>query len=318
MNSYPARRYYERVAEASGYPLAALERVFRLSALLADIAAHAGDELLFCGGTALNLLHLDAPRLSVDLDLDYVGSADAGEAQARRKGLIAELGRLADSSGYRVDLARQSYALAHLTLRYENTVGRSDALKIDLNFLDRVPVLGPVRMALRHPFGDDLSAAPVLTFALAELAASKIVALARRGLARDLFDVAELAQIPDLDRDVVRTVLAVRGAGYAPPSPEHYSPTAGDRVRTADWRAQVVALARRDQPVDLTSAKQQTRQLLRDVLHLQPNQVRFLRNLEAGNLDATGLGDAELVARAHANPSLLWRIQRGIEGLEER
>jgi len=51
VNSYPARRYYERVADASGYPLASLERVFRLTALLVDIVARVPDELLLRGGT---------------------------------------------------------------------------------------------------------------------------------------------------------------------------------------------------------------------------------------------------------------------------
>ena len=190
---------------------------------------------------------LRQPRLSVDLDLDYIGSADAKEAQQRRPALLAELEEIARRVGYRVEQSRQSYAMAHLVLRYENTAGTSDALKLDLNFLDRVPVLEPVFLSLRHPFGDDLAAPLTVTFALDELAASKIIALVRRGLARDLFDVGELARLADLDHEVVRTVLCARGAAYPPPSPEQYSTNAGAHVRIAEWRAQVVALVRRDQ-----------------------------------------------------------------------
>jgi predicted nucleotidyltransferase component of viral defense system len=318
VSSYPTRRYYERAASASGYPLASLERVYRLAALLGEIVDRGPDELLLRGGTALNLLYLEAPRLSVDLDLDYVGTADAGEAQRRRPALLAELEELAGQAGYLVEQSRQSYAMAHLILRYGNTAGRSDALKLDLNFLDRVPVLEPVRLPLRHPFGDDLAAPSVLTFALDELAASKIIALARRGLARDLFDVGELAHLPDLDLEVVRNVLVVRGAAYRPPSPEQYSASAGEQVRLVDWRAQVVALARRDQQVDLVTAQQRAEALLRAVLKLQPAQRQFLRALEAGDLDAALLGDPALALRAQSNPGLLWRLQRGIAELEER
>ena len=217
-----------------------------------------------------------------------------------------------------MERSRQSYALAHLILRYQNTAGRSDALKLDLNFLDRVPVLEPVRLPLRHPFGDDLPAPPVLTFVLEELAAGKIIALARRGLARDLFDVGEVAHLPDLDLEVVRSVLVVRGAAYPPPSPEQYSVTAGEQVRLVDWRSQVVALARRDRPVDLATARQRAGEMLRVVLRLQPGQLRFLGALEAGTLDATLLGDPALLERVNANPGLLWRLQRGLAGLEER
>jgi predicted nucleotidyltransferase component of viral defense system len=317
VSSYPGRRYYERIAGASGYSPASLERVYRLAAFLVEIVGRLPDELLLRGGTALNLLHLEAPRLSVDLDLDYVGSADAGAAKRRRPRLLAELEELASRAGYGVEQSRQSYAMAHLILRYENNTGRRDALKLDLNFLDRVPVLEPARLPLWHPFGNDLAAPPTLTFVLEELAASKIIALARRGLARDLFDVGELACLTDLDLDVVRRVLVVRGAAYPPP-PDQYSANAAALVRLVDWRAQVVALARRDQPVDLATAQQRAKTLLRLVLSLEPGQLQFLRALEEGTLDATLLGDPALTLRVQANPGLLWRSQRGIAGLEER
>ena len=142
--------------------------------------------------------------------------------------------------------------------------------------------------------------------------------MARRGLARDLFDIGELAQLPDLDLEVVRSVLVVRGAAYPPPSPEQYSVSAAERVRLVDWRAQVVALARRDQQVDLVTAQQRAEDLLRLVLRLEPSQLRFLRALEAGTLDATLLGDPALALRAQANPGLLWRLQRGTAEFEER
>ena len=286
---------------------------------MARIESVAPGELLLRGGTALNLVHLDAPRLSADLDLDHVGSAEADVAQLRRPELLGELEELAIRAGYNVDLARPSYAMAHLVLRYEDVAGRSAALKLDnLNFLDRVPVLDPVRLPLRHPFSADLEVSPVLTFALDELAASKVIALARRGLARDLFDVAELAQTPQLDLDLARTVLVVRGAAYPPPSPGAYAPDAGERVRLVDWRSQVVALALRGRPVDLADARLRSASLLGELFTLSPAQVDFLRVLEEGELDPVLLEAPALEGRVAANPGLLWRVQRGAEGLEER
>jgi hypothetical protein len=315
---YPSRRYYERIARESGYPPGPLERVFRLADFMARIESVAPGELLLRGGTALNLVHLDAARLSIDLDLDYVGSAEADHAQRRRPELLGQLEELAIRAGYEVEHARPSYAMAHLVLRYEDVAGRSAALKLDLNFLDRVPVLDPVRLPLRHPFSADLAVSPVLTFALDELAASKVIALARRGLARDLFDVAELAQAPQLDLDLARTVLVVRGAAYPPPSPEEYAPDAGERVRLVDWRSQVVALALRDRAADLADAQLRSAGLLGELLSLRPAQVHFLRILEEGELDPALLQTPDLEGNVAANPGLLWRVQRGAEGLEER
>ncbi|MFA4965466.1 MAG: nucleotidyl transferase AbiEii/AbiGii toxin family protein [Thermoleophilia bacterium] len=207
--------------------------------------------------------------------------------------------------------------MAHLVLRYEDVAGRSAALKLDLNFLDRVPVLDPVRLPLRHPFSADLQVSPVLTFALDELAASKVIALARRSLARDLFDVAELAQAPQLDLDLARTVLVVRGAAYPPPSPEEYASDAGERVRLVDWRSQVVALALRGRAADLADARLRSASLLGELLALKPAQARFLRALEEGELNPVLLETPALEGSVAANPGLLWRVQRGAEGLEE-
>jgi len=316
--SYPDRRYYERVARTSGFGAAVLERVYRLAAVLDELRVVAGGELLLRGGTALNLLHLAAPRLSVDLDLDYVGSADAAQAQRCRPELLREIEELAVQAGYRVEHSRPSYAMAHLLLRYQNVSGRGEPLKLDINFLDRVPVLEPIALPLQHPFGDDLATPDVLTLTLSELTASKIVALARRGLARDLFDVAQLARLPRLDEDAMRSALVVRGAAYPPPSPRGYSPDAGMQVRPSEWRSQVVALARRDQAVSLPDAQRDAAALLRRSLALRPQECRFLHRLDEGVLDADLLENPSLAARARINPGLLWRVQQGVAGLEER
>lgn len=318
MIRYPSRRYYQRIAAASGYPARPLETVFRLSELFARIEAEVPGELLLRGGTALNLLHLNAPRLSIDLDLDYVGAADADVAQARRPELLAEIEAVAVRAGYEVERLRPSYAMAHLVLRYDNADGRPAGLKLDLNFLDRVPVLEPVRLPLRHPFGQDLETPAVLTFALEELSASKAIALTRRGLARDLFDVAELAGLTQLDRNQVRVVLTVRGAAYPPPSPDQYSPDAGSAVRLVDWRAQVIALALRGRDLDLGAARSDAESFLGEVLALAPGELEFLRALEAGRLAPELLEAPALEARVAGNPGLQWRIQRGPSGLEER
>ena len=56
------------------------------------------------------------------------------------------------------------------------------------------------------PFGDDLSTPTMQMLQFPELAASKLVALARRQLARNLFDAALVADSAAPDLDIVRTV----------------------------------------------------------------------------------------------------------------
>lgn len=121
---FPDRRYYGRIAASTGFRPEPLERVFRLVTLLQTIKEDLGDELSLRGGTALNLLHLDVPRLSVDIDLDFIGTADADEAKRRRPSLLETIERIAQASGYKVIPERPSYAMAHLRMHYEDIEGR--------------------------------------------------------------------------------------------------------------------------------------------------------------------------------------------------
>lgn len=318
MMRFPDRRYYDRIASSSGFRPEPLERVFRLAMLLQTIGEELGNEVSLRGGTALNLLHLDVPRLSVDIDLDFVGTADADEAKSRRPALLERIEELARGSGYEVIPERASYAMAHLRMHYDGIEGHRSFIKIDMNFLDRVPVMLPERRLINHPFQDDVPAFEIQTLALPELAAGKLIALCRRALARDLFDASALSELAGLKIDEVRTVLVVRGAAYPPPSPAAYEPAVVDRVKKVSWNSEVVALARRPVPFTLAQARSHAAGLLAEVLMFGEDHREFLNLLDAGELRPEVLPLAELHPRIAANPGLLWRIRVGAEALEER
>ena len=65
-------------AEATGFRPDILEKVALLLQLLDAVRSHPflKDKLVLKGGTALNLFIFDVPRLSIDIDLNYVGAAD--------------------------------------------------------------------------------------------------------------------------------------------------------------------------------------------------------------------------------------------------
>ena len=65
------------VAYLQGFQERTLDKVDRLLGLLAELGRHPmlKDKLCMHGGTAINLFMLEAPRLSVDIDLSYIGAA---------------------------------------------------------------------------------------------------------------------------------------------------------------------------------------------------------------------------------------------------
>ncbi len=69
----PAR--IRRVATATGFREEIVEKVLYLEAILDQLCRHPDLEGKWTlkGGTALNLFWMDVPRLSVDIDINYVG-----------------------------------------------------------------------------------------------------------------------------------------------------------------------------------------------------------------------------------------------------
>ena len=65
-------------AEQAGFRPEILEKVIRLLSLLDGLRSHPflKGRIALKGGTALNLFIFDVPRLSVDIDLNYVAAAD--------------------------------------------------------------------------------------------------------------------------------------------------------------------------------------------------------------------------------------------------
>jgi len=130
-----------REAAASGFRADVLEKVIRLMELLETLRSHPylKTRVALKGGTALNLYVFDVPRLSVDVDLNYVGAADVETmAQERPKveqALQAVCGRL----GIGVKRIPAGHAGGKWRLSYTGVRGPG-TLELDVNFPLRTPL----------------------------------------------------------------------------------------------------------------------------------------------------------------------------------
>ena len=82
----PSAQTLQRLADDTGHQPGTLEKVLRLLDPLQEIAKDQvlSDRLVLKGGTALNLFHLGLDRLSVDIDLNYVGALDRAAMESER------------------------------------------------------------------------------------------------------------------------------------------------------------------------------------------------------------------------------------------
>ena len=199
-------------AEATGFRPDTLEKVAHLLGLLDALRSHPflQEKLVLKGGTALNLFVFDVPRLSVDIDLYYVGTEDRDGMLAERPKVEQAVQAVFAREGFTVRRLPEEHAGGKWSLRYENASGRSGNLEVDINFMFRVP-LWPVTNRDSHLDGTwRATRIPVLDYH--EVAAGKLAELLARRQARDLFDSHRILRMDNLDPRRLRIGFVVYGA----------------------------------------------------------------------------------------------------------
>ncbi len=199
------------VAESTGFRAEMVEKVLHLLNLLGALNSHPflKGKWVLKGGTALNMFMLDLPRLSVDIDLNYIGKLDREEMLMDRPKLEQAAQAVFSREGLTTKRVPDEHAGGKWRLSYQSFTGQSGNLEVDLNFMFRQP-FWDIQLADSQPFGDfQAKSIPVLD--LHELAAGKLAALLARGQARDLFDCHRILNMDYLERDRLRIAFVVYG-----------------------------------------------------------------------------------------------------------
>ena len=199
-------------AEATGFRPDMLEKAALLLQLLDSVRSHPflKDKLVLKGGTALNLFIFAVPRLSIDIDLNYVGAVDREAMLEERPKVEEALRAVFSRDGFTVRRVPAEHAGGKWQLRYPSAGGQGGNLEVDINFMFRIP-LWPVKTMDSRPVGI-WRAVGIQVVDIHELAAGKLSALLSRQQARDLFDCSNLFRLDGLDRDRLRLAFIVYGA----------------------------------------------------------------------------------------------------------
>jgi len=183
-----SRERLQREATATGFRIEILEKVAQLLELLDGFLRHPylSGRLVLKGGTALNLFVFDVPRLSIDIDLNYVGQLDREAMLAERPHVERALEAVCQRADIAIDRAPGAHAGGKWRLRYESAEGQGANLELDVNYMLRAPLWEP-----NHADAGPLGTLPTPAFPILdihELAAGKLAALLARRASRDLFD----------------------------------------------------------------------------------------------------------------------------------
>lgn len=298
------------LANEHGFNTANLEKVFRLIDLLAEIYAHPflKDRLVLKGGTAINVFLFDVPRLSVDIDFNYIGSADKDKMLQERNTVAEIFDRIFKMARYQ-STPWKNYGSDRYDLWYRNASGNRDRIKVETNFLLRVPLLKPLKSRKRKLFGV-LPLPGVKILAPDELFATKIIALLARRAARDLYDIDQLYQ--SKKAEVERSKLRKCTVFYGVINREDFrrmSAAVVPLVTERDIKRTLRPLLRRDADFDLRKAKTRVSKFITPLLKLSAKESQFVGSFFKGEYLPEVLFDSKTFTDGlAAHPMVQWKI----------
>ncbi len=198
-------------AHETGFRPEVLEKVIQLLNLLDGFNRHPflKSRMVLKGGTALNLFLFDLPRLSVDIDLNYIGAADRQTMMDERPKVELAIQAVCSREGLNIVRTPDDHAGGKWRLRYESSIGEGSNLEVDLNFMFRVPLWPVIKMDATV---GSYSAKQIPVLDIHELAAGKLAALLSRHTSRDLFDAHHLLTKIKLDYEKLRFGFVLYGA----------------------------------------------------------------------------------------------------------
>lgn len=310
------RDQVQRAAVDSGFHVDSLEKAWMLVRLLSMMNTHPfmGSRVALKGGTALNLFVFDVPRLSVDIDVNYIGATDRATMTTERPKLDGALQQVASRLGLSVKRAPSAHAGGKWRLSYTSAVGRPAILEVDVNYMLRVPLWDPTKRDSHEFLGDRAKRIQVLDEH--ELAAGKLAALLARGASRDLFDARQLLASDGFDHEMLRLAFVVYGGinrvDWRAVSTDSVTTTADDVTR------QLLPMLRQDIRPVASDVKRWTGELIEEthallgaILPLADHELEFLHRLNGrGEIEPSLLTtNSDLQQRITANPGLLWKAQ---------
>lgn len=304
-----SKQYINEIAQKSGFIANNTEKVIRLLDVLKFIDEkfnRISHQLILKGGTAINLIYTNLARLSVDIDLDYVGSLEKEQTLKDRERILESLDNYMLKEGYSVSSkSRGSAILASRTFAYINAYGNRDNIKVEINFIDRIHILPIVNCKINYFDKEVMIKAPLEE----ELFAMKICALIDRSKPRDLYDTFRLKNdFLNLEKDKLRklTVFYLSLDGIFELNENSFKGI--EAVSQDSIKKELLPVLKKNEKFNLEAIKQEVIHFLQDLLVLTSDETKYLEEFSKGTFNPSLLFDVCSAERAAKHPMAKWRI----------
>jgi predicted nucleotidyltransferase component of viral defense system len=305
----------EKIASETGFIRDNLEKIFRLYDILKFLNENPlfSENLALKGGTAINLLVFDLPRLSVDIDLDFTKACMKKEMQQIRDQINKELVNYLFSQDYALSPdTRTPHSLDSWVFFYQNAAGNKDNIKIEINYSLRNHILPLIKKDAKSDF---LPPNKIRGLSPLELFGSKIKALLERAAARDLYDVYNMLNaklFKDEELSTLRKIILFYCAvgGNKPPTTE-FKFDAINNIKFPQIRSSLLPVLRKTERFDFEKAKLEVKEFLSNLLVLTDDEKLFIEKFNQKEYCPELLfEDKELLERIKEHPMAIWKTRK--------
>lgn len=306
--------YLGKKAEELGFVRDTLEKVTRLADILEYLNTNPilKDSLALKGGTAINLTIFNLPRLSVDIDLDYLITNSREEMLESREVINTTIDRYMVSQGYSKNpKTKNPHSLDSWVYDYMGASGNRDNIKIEINYSLRSHVLeAEERPIITEHFSSEYK---VKSLAPIEIYGSKINALLSRAAARDLYDARNMIHFglfDESEEELLRKCVVFYAAVSAKDINKTFDTKAIDSITQRKIKTDLLPVIKRKDDFELESAKKLVKEYISDLMVLTKEEKEFLDRFENGEyIPELLFDDKEILDRIKNHPMAIWKTR---------
>lgn len=306
--------YMGKKAQELGFIRDTLEKVTRLADILEYLNTNPllKESLALKGGTAINLTIFNLPRLSVDIDLDYLKADSKEEMLANREIINSIVDRYMVSQGYtKSPKTKTPHSLDSWVYEYINGAGNKDNIKLEINYSLRAHVLpAEERSIITEHFSSEYK---VKSLAAIEIFGSKFNALLSRAAARDLYDINNMIKFGLFDEsqhDILRKCIVFYAAISAKEINKTFDTKLIDTLSKHKIKTDLLPVIKRKDDFNLEATKKVVKEYIGDLMVLSKSEANFLERFENKEYVPELLfEDVEILKRIKNHPMALWKIR---------
>ena len=307
------RQELDKRARQYGFNRDTFEKVLRLKLVLEYLNSqeYLAEHLLLKGGTAINLTIFQMPRLSVDIDLDFVPNLSKEDTSAARLQITEILKAFMEEQGYMIaDDSRFSHSLDAFHFRYTNAAGNRDMIKIEINYSLRTHILPAEKRSLvTDAFGSPIA---IRTVSAMDISAAKANALMSRAAARDLYDFSNMVDqnFFSNQEELFRKCIIFYATISAKEVNKNFDTSAIDSITFSKIRSDLFPVLSVRDRFDLDGKKRQAKEYIASIMDLTPQENEYIERFVAKEYCPELLfEEKEIVERIKNHPMAWWKCR---------